>query len=188
MAPSTLLPEPIASAMFSASKPQGILSRKRTSNQLSSDDGHHQAPSKRLKVAFDPEVDVKFLEGHGEKSAALIREEVRHAIRQRDAGDSEQYNYIKSLFDAKDDEDDAVSSATLQKYLLALINNTTLLKRSSSDLVNAVLSTHWLASDEVFVTLYTRFLGHLASSQAGYIPNIMKMLVANFAHSKPLLF
>lgn len=163
-------------------KPTGILSRKRPNRDISDCSSTSPKP-KRLKVEFDSDVEVKYFdEEHGAKSAETIREEVRRALRQREQGNDEQYDYIKNLFKPDSEAEDAPSGTLLQKYLFALASNTSLLKRSCSGLVHAVLDLKWLARDDSFVSLYTRFLGHLASSQGGYTSIIMKMLVRNFAH------
>lgn len=182
MAPIAIHPAPRAT--FISKQPPSSLSRKRANHEINSDDDKYEAPIKRLKVAFDPEVEVRMVEDVGEKSLALIRAEVGHAIRQREAGEHEEYENLKQIFSISPFDEDAPSTNLLRKYLLGLISNTVLLKRSVSDLVNTVIKFQWLGLEESFVSLYIRFLGNLVSSHPGYISPVLKMLVENFAHSK----
>jgi RNA polymerase I-specific transcription initiation factor RRN3 len=186
MAPIAL--DPMPRSAFVTKMPASSLSRKRANHELDSDDVAHDIPSKRLKVAFDPEVEVRMVEDLGEKSLALIRAEVGHAIRQHEAGEHEEYDNLKQIFHTSPYDEEAPSSNLLRKYLLGLNSNTVLLKRSASDLVNAVIRFQWLGLDDAFVTLYTRFLGNLVSSHTGYLSPVLKMLVENFAHSKSKSF
>lgn len=184
MAPSAI--DPVLHTTFASKRPPSSLSRKRANHEIGSDDNKFEAPAKRLKVAFDPEVEVRIVEDLGEKSLALVRAEIGHAIRQREAGQNEEFEHLKQIFNTSPYDEDAPSSNLLRKYLLGLTSNTVLLKRSMSDLVNAVLNYKWLGLDEDIVRLYTRFLGNLVSSHTGYLQPVVKMLVENFAHSKQL--
>jgi len=186
MAPIAL--DPMPHGAYVTKKPVSSLSRKRANQELDSNDISHDVSAKRLKVAFDPEVEVRMVEDLGEKSLALIRAEVGHTIRQHEAGEHEEYDNLKKIFNTSPNDEEAPSSNLLRKYLLGLNSNMVLLKRSASDLVNAVIRFEWLGLDDAFVTLYIRFLGNLVSSHTGYLSPVLKMLVENFAHSKFELF
>ena len=179
MEATVVAPPPSAGVIPVLSKPKSSIGHKRI---LDIADVEQRASSKRLKVAFDPAIQIRTLDDFGEKTASLIREEVINAIRQHAAGDNEEYDHIKQLFSAKPGDEDAPSSNLLRKYLLSLINNGTLLTKSCSDLVHSVLSTQWLGREEPFVVLYIRFLGNLVSSQGGFVANVLNMLVENFVH------
>jgi RNA polymerase I-specific transcription initiation factor RRN3 len=141
-------------------------------------------PNKRPKVAFDPEVKVRLMEdwASSEKAPELIREEVRRGIERYFMGETAGYERIKEIFTIKQDADDAPSPATIKSYLLALLGNVSLLKKSSSSLVHAVLECQWLGRDEAFVAVYVRFLGILVSARGGYVGSVLRMLVNNLCH------
>jgi RNA polymerase I-specific transcription initiation factor RRN3 len=140
--------------------------------------------NKRSKVAFDPEVKVRLMEewASGEKAPELIREEVRRGIERYAMGDTAGYERIREIFTIKQDADDAPSPATIKNYLLALLGNVSLLKKSCSNLVYAVLECQWLGRDEAFVAIYVRFLGILVSARGGYVGSVLRMLVNNLCH------
>jgi len=159
--------------------PSIILKRK-----LAEDDSQAAtavAPTKRLR--FDSALDVKVIGDPAEKDQTAVKEEVRRAIRERELyGESEDYDEIKNIFEEKPGTVNSPTSSLLRKYLQALSYNASSLKGQLSDLVNAVIDTQWLAHDEAFGSVFIRFLGQLGSSHSPYIPNIFKMLVANFSH------
>ena len=170
-----------ATTTAATTTPQSILSRKRAARD-EDDEETSQAPSKRLKVSFDADVDVKLVDRPGEKDVAVIKEEVRRAIHQRTTGESGEYEEIKDLFDAKPGLQDSPSTTLLRKYLHVLSLQANRLTGKFSDLVVAVLKTQWLAHDEAFASTYIRFLGQIGSSHSAYLPRIFRLLVANFSH------
>lgn len=164
-------------------------------------------PKKRVRVQFDKEVDMREVSVHEpegssqsregtptavavvtEKSAAVVREEVRRALQRHIAGmDSETYDRIKEIFTAdpkRSNEDggaalsyDIPSHSTLKHHLMGLLSNVASLDRSCNGLVYAVLNSEWLGRDESYVKLFIRFLGNLAAAQGCYLGAVLKMLV-----------
>jgi RNA polymerase I-specific transcription initiation factor RRN3 len=152
------------------------------------------SPRKRVRVQFDKEVEMREASWSGqekelavsaEKSAAVVREEVRRAIQRHVSGtDSEAYDRIKEIFSAdprRRDEDGLLSEdlpthTTLKHHLMGLLSNVSSLDRSCNGLVNAVLHSEWLGRDESYIKLYIRFLGNLAAAQGSYLGSVLKML------------
>ncbi|OAX83943.1 hypothetical protein ACJ72_01684 [Emergomyces africanus] len=120
-----------------------------------------------------------------EKSAAMVREEVRRAIQRHLMGDSEAYDRVKEIFtaDPKELEDDdspvydVPSPVTLRNHLLGLFSNVSALDGSCSGLVHAVLGSEWLGRDEGYVKLFVRFMGTLAAARGTYLNSVLKVLV-----------
>jgi RNA polymerase I-specific transcription initiation factor RRN3 len=128
-----------------------------------------------------------------EKSAALVREEIRRAIQRHVTGaDSEGYDQIKEIFttdpkETPDEESAEIPSPTLMKrHMMGLLSNVAALNRDCSGLVHAVLGSEWVGRDESYVKLFVRFLGNLAATHAGYMRAVLKMLVNYFGESKCL--
>ena len=148
-----------------------------------------RSPRKRARVQFHSDVDVRRIADHPEqKSAAVVREEVRRAIhRHVSAADSEAYEGIKGLFSADhrraghddddDNEEDIPSSTILKYHIMGLLSNIALLDRSCSGLVHALLNSEWLGRDESYVKLFIRFLGNLAAAHGTYLGAVLRMLV-----------
>jgi RNA polymerase I-specific transcription initiation factor RRN3 len=166
--------------------PTGVLSPKPSTNlkrkhsDTASDDTVSSSQAKRLRVAFDPAVEVRIMPDWNEKGLDLVRDEVRHALNKHASGDSTSYEQIKQLFESKPSDEDAPSSALLCKYIMALTGHVSSLSKSYSTLVHAILDTRWLLRSEIFVALYGKFLGSLMSAQGGYIGLILHSLVTNF--------
>ncbi|KAA8643598.1 rDNA-binding RNA polymerase I transcriptional factor [Aspergillus tanneri] len=166
-----------------------------SSSSVSSEPDSTPSPRKRARVQFEKEVQTREVScelmeagsaGTQEKSAAVVREEVRRAIQRHVSGSgSEAYDRIKELFSAdprRRDEDgefslDVPTHTTLRHHLLGLMSNVSSLDRSCNGLVNAVLKSEWLGRDESYVKLYIRFLGNLAAAQGGNLGPVLKMLV-----------
>lgn len=141
-------------------------------------------------MQFQSEVEVHERyndENRPEKSAAVIREEVRRAIQRHvSASDSEAYDRVKEIFsaDPRHRDNDGLfpygvpTRTTLKYHLMGLLSNVAALDRSCSGLVNAVLGSEWLGRDESYVKLYIRFLGNLAAAQGMYLSVVLRMLVS----------
>lgn len=140
-------------------------------------------PGKRAKVSFDSEVQVRVVD-EWEKAPELIREEVRRALEKRASGDNSGYDRVVEIYTAKSTGEDAPSSTTIRNYTVALLGNVSLLSKSASTLVHALLNSQWLGRDEAYVTLYIRLLGNLLSTQAGYLTDVLRMLVDNLTSGK----
>lgn len=141
--------------------------------------------SKRVRVAFDPDVEVRIVEDWNEKGLDLVREEVRRAIERHSVGDSAAYDQLKQLFTAKPSSEDAPSTALLRKYVVALTGHVNMLNKHSSGLVYALLDCQWLGRDEGFIGLYLRLLGGIMSVHGGYSAAVLKMPVKHFTNCKP---
>ncbi|KAL1850527.1 DNA independent RNA polymerase I transcription factor [Paecilomyces lecythidis] len=169
------------------------LSSSPPSSVASDAGGTGPSPKKRARVQFDSEVETRCLPpienmsaAEPEKSAAVVREEVRRAIQRHLSGaDSEAYDRVKEIFSAdpkKTEEDGSLpyglpSHATLKHHMLGLLSNVAALDRNCAGLVHSVLDSEWLGRDESYVKLYIRFLGNLAAAQGGYLGSVLKMLV-----------
>ncbi|KAI7518403.1 hypothetical protein KC343_g22787, partial [Hortaea werneckii] len=140
--------------------------------------------TKKLKVAFDPNVDVRIVDDWTEKSFDLVKEEVRLGVeRHLAAGDQrDDSQYIKLLQTLSQDagSGDAPSGKLLKKYILAIDAKVSSLGECGK-LAAAVLDLSWVGRDEVFAGLYIRFLTSLATAHSKFIPSIMQSLVAHFA-------
>ncbi|KAL5365202.1 RNA polymerase I-specific transcription initiation factor RRN3 [Aspergillus floccosus] len=165
------------------------------SSSIGSDGELTPSPRKRTRVQFDAQVAMQELdyyqqrapEGSPEKSAAVVREEVRRAIQRHVSGtDSGGYDLIKEIFavDPRRREErhaldsyDVPTHTTLKNHLLGLLSNVAALDRSCNGLVQAVLHSEWLGRDESYVKLFIRFLGNLAAAQSSHLGSVLKMLV-----------
>lgn len=171
---------------------------KRDSSYLDTDDeAGLSASTKRLKVAFSPNVDVRVLDNNSwnEKSAELVKEEVRVAVeghlrysvekrtdsegQDEKRRDDTQYERLLTFFGQDVDSADAPSGRLLQKYLWALEAKVSSLGECGK-LVMAVLDLEWLGRDETFAARYVRFLVSLTSAQSKYVPAVLERLVAHF--------
>ncbi len=176
----SILPSPRqAQTPAPAAKPLTGVVRKR--DITDSDEAQAQASSKRPKVDFDPDVNVRIVE-EWQKGPEIIREEVRRALKRHTSELDSGYEQIKEVFSTGPREDDAPSSSILRNYVSALIGSVSLLGKPCAELVHLVLDSHWLGRDDAFVALFVRFLGNLASAQPGYTGAVLKMLVTNLAN------
>ncbi|KAI9834783.1 MAG: hypothetical protein M1819_002869 [Sarea resinae] len=155
--------------------------RKRDESEHDMDSDARPSSPKRSKVAFDPDVEVRIM-GEWEKTLELVRAEVRRGIEQHSLGDNAGYDQLKMIFSTSATSDEAFSPTTMRNYTLALTGNVSLLDRSCSGLVHAILHCDWLGRDEAFVALYVRFLGNLVSAQAVYVSAALKMLVGHLSN------
>lgn len=172
---------------------------KRDSSYLSSPSDHDSllsSQSKRHKVAFDDKVSVRVMAEWDGKPMDLVREEVRAGIeghlRPAETRDDTGYESIRTMFaDATWDpatyvpklgeEEKHHTSDSLKKYMIALIERINELKKGCSSMILAVLDMNWVGRSEVFVSLYVRFLGALASASPGFLRAIMERIVRHFA-------
>jgi RNA polymerase I-specific transcription initiation factor RRN3 len=136
--------------------------------------------TKRRRVTFDPEVDVRMLADPDEKSLELVGEEVQRALEKHAVGDTISYDQIRTLFTEKPTSSNAPLTRLLHKYLIALTNNAPHLDHSRRGLVHAIIDCSWIARNEHFVRSYRRFLSSLLSVQPGYTSTVLSMLVNAF--------
>ncbi|KAL3439023.1 RNA polymerase I-specific transcription initiation factor RRN3 [Aspergillus tetrazonus] len=211
------------SKMIAASSPASILKTSKTptsaaglkhrmeemdlslspSSSIASDADGQPSPRKKTRVQFDEDVEMREISYNAEtqggsqwttdKSAAVVREEVRRAIQRHvSGGDSEAYDRVKEVFSINPRRLDAngmppsnvPTHTTLKHHLMGLLSNVAALDRSCNGLVQAVLDSEWLGRDESYIKLYIRFLGNLAAAQGSYLGSVLKML-ANYMGELP---
>ncbi|MCJ1391177.1 hypothetical protein MMC18_004039 [Xylographa bjoerkii] len=177
MAPNPRMGEPVLPAPTKQPVRRPTLVRKRDDTDSSVDIARTpSSPSKRLKVSFDNEVEVKVMDDW-EKAPAIRREEVRRALERHAQGDDSAYDRVKEIYTTKPTAEDAPSSTTLRSYTAALLSSVSGLNRSCSGLVYAVLQSAWINRDEDYVALFLRLLGNLVSAQGVYLGDVLRMLV-----------
>jgi RNA polymerase I-specific transcription initiation factor RRN3 len=137
---------------------------------------------KRRRVTFDPDVDVRILSEHNEKSLELVRVEVQRAIEKHAAGEKAAYDGLKALFKEAPTSAKAPLSRLLQKYVIALKDHTPQLDHDCKGLVHAVLDCSWIARNEDFVRSYRDFIRSLLSVQNGYMSTVLQAFVNMFLH------
>lgn len=146
------------------------------------------SPRKRPRVQFDLRRATYYgnESEQSEKSAAVVREEVRRAIQRHVSnGGSEAYDRVKEIFAADPrsrDQDgmldyDVPTHTSLKNHLMGLLSNVATMDRSCNGLVTAVLNSQWLGRDDSYVKLYIRFLGNLAAAQGVFLGAVLRMLV-----------
>lgn len=142
-----------------------------------------QSSTKKPKVSFSSDVEVRVV-GAWEKSPELIQEEVGRALEKHARGDDSSYLEVKDIYSANKSTEHEPSTTTLRNYTAALIGNVSLLNKSRSDLVYAILNSPWLERSEDYTTIYTRFLANLVSAQGVYLADALRMLVENLTAGK----
>lgn len=181
---------------------------QRPTNKLKRDNSHLSSPStldplvsnqsKRLKVAFDDNVDIRILDDWTSKPLDLVREEVRSGLdghhRTGDERDDTGYDQLRMIFvsagqdgqahEADGSALDKPSTALLKKYMLALNGRVSELK-GCVKLVMSILDVSWIGRDEGFVALYVRFLGALGVAVPGYMRSILDRIVRHLVGCKP---
>ncbi|KAK6433122.1 DNA independent RNA polymerase I transcription factor [Oleoguttula sp. CCFEE 5521] len=177
-------PPPTPASVSNIKRP--TLGLKRDSSYLDTDDeANLSGVTKRLRVAFSPNVDVRIMDNNwDEKSFELVKEEVRVAIERHllpaDRRDDALYTKLVTMLGQDALEGEAVSGKLLQKYLMALESRVSILG-DCGKLVIAVLDLAWLGRDDTFVGLYARLLSSLVSAHSKYIMPLFQRLVGNFA-------
>ena len=184
MAPNPRTGEPVLPAPTKQPVRRPTLVRKREDSDSGIDRARTpSSPSKRLKVSFDNEVQVKVMDDW-EKAPAVIREEVRRALELHAQGDDSAYDRVKEIYTTKPTAEDAPSATTLRNYTAALLSSVSGLNISCSGLVHAVLQSVWIVRDEDYVALFLRLLGNLVSAQGVYVGDVLRMLVEYLVNSE----
>ena len=142
------------------------------------DEAPPSGPGKKPRVTFDSDVEVRVVDDW-EKAPHLIHEEVRRAFTKRALGDNSGYDHLKNVYAKKKLNEDENGPSTMKNYTMALLANVSLLNKSNSDLVHAVLSSDWLGRTEDYVALYVRLLANLVSAQGVFLTDVVRMLVNN---------
>lgn len=148
-------------------------------------DSTPSSPSKKAKVTFDNEVEVRVMD-EWEKAPAVVREEVRRALERHVLGDDTGYDRVKEIYRRRTSAEDAPSTATLRNYTAALLSSVSALNRSCSGLVSRVLQSDWTGMPDEYIALYLRFLGNLVSAQGTYLGDVLRMLVGCLAYSESI--
>ncbi|KAL8703456.1 MAG: hypothetical protein Q9201_003361 [Fulgogasparrea decipioides] len=176
--PVGLTPAPVTRKL----PPTSTLVRKREDDEIPDP----SSPSKRHRVTFDSDVEVRIVE-KWEKSPAVIQESVRRALQNRATGDSTGYDKVKAIYAPGKDKQDEASPTTVKNHTAALLSNVSMLNKSCADLVHAVLGSDWLGRSEDYVHLFVQLLANLVSAQGLFLPEVLRMLVENItactAHS-----
>ena len=172
-------PAPIATPPSLPRRP--TLVRKRSDANLDGDGSSPASPTKKPKVAFNDEVDVKVLEQWG-KSPVLVRDEVRRALERHARGDKWEYESLKEIYAVN--SADAPNATVLRSYTAAIAGHASTLGRAHRDLVEAMLHSDWITRDNDYVALFQRFLGNLASTQGIWLSDVLGFLVDMFKKSE----
>jgi RNA polymerase I-specific transcription initiation factor RRN3 len=171
-------PAPMATLASKHVRQKPSLKRKRP---MEVDPPADQGSSPKRSVTFSDQ--VEFSSQEQTRAPEEIQLEVRKALAHHGHGEDDEYNELTAIFAARTDSDEAPSPATLRLYTAALASNISLLDRSCSQLVHAVLGSDWLHQDEQYIELFIRMLGGLVSSYGTWLAPTLKMLAEKFAES-----
>lgn len=138
------------------------------------------SPTKRQKVTFKDDPDVKEYEDWNDKSMALVREEVQRGLHNHHMGEDRAYNNLQNLFIPKSSAGEVPKSKLLRKYVIALTGSIMSLRSGCTTFVKVLLDSDWLGRDDEYVAAYIRFLRALVSAHGVYLHHVLEMLVKNF--------
>ena len=142
------------------------------------------SPSKRSRVAFDSDIEIVSADDEDDLDPLVVKEQVRRAIERHRNGNNESYENIRAIFTTPAGERRGPSTRLVRVHLQALLANVASLSKDCSSLVNAVLFSEWIGRDDVFFTLFVKFITNLAAAQRGFQNKIMEMLVELLGHQK----
>ena len=165
-------------------RPLSIL-RKRNNDDTEDATLLPSSPTKRARVNFNEEVDVKVLVPYG-KPPALAREEVRRALDRHARGDKWECESIQELY-APSSDGPSTEDALLQNYTAAIACHAAKLGRPFRDLVYAMLHSNWITRNKEYIAVFQRFLGNLASTQSIWLGDILGTLLEMFKKSETIL-
>jgi RNA polymerase I-specific transcription initiation factor RRN3 len=176
----------LPSLKSAASRPS--LKRERDEANMDAErDNIPSSPSKRVRVEFKDEVEVRLVHDW-EKAPEVLRHEVRIALDRHARGDDAAYEQLVEVFaaDGRQERGGEVTPTvrTLRNYVLALLGDTTRLNRSCGALVTAVLQSNWVSKDENFVSIFVQFLGNLVSAQGAWLGDVLRVLVGHLTGGK----
>ena len=134
------------------------------------------SPSKKARVAFNNEVEVKIL-GPWSKSAPQVREEVHRALEQYARGDKWEYESLKEIFNPTTEDSTSPSPTVIRSYPAAIACHASKLGRAYAGLVRAMLHSDWIVRDSDYVALFQRFLADLTSTQGIWLSDVLVFLV-----------
>jgi hypothetical protein len=139
-----------------------------------------QPQRKRCRTVQFNEADNKTELFWNEKSAQLVKEEVRRAIEGHLARDSSNYAALKSILTTKSTASDAPSPILLKRYIDAISVSSQLVNKECRGLVAAVLDCSWLGRSDEFLVSYRRLLANIISAHGGFAPLILESIVDKF--------
>ncbi|KAL9018935.1 MAG: hypothetical protein Q9185_003769 [Variospora sp. 1 TL-2023] len=142
------------------------------------------SPSKRSKVSFDSDVEVRLVEDW-EKSPVVIQESVRRAIQKHAIGDNAGYDRVKAIYAPTNQDDDAATPTSVKYHTAALLSNVAVLDKKCADLVHAVIDSDWLERPDDYLNLFRQLLANLVSAHGYFLPNVLHMLVDNLTPTLP---
>ncbi|KAI4252313.1 MAG: hypothetical protein LQ352_004364 [Teloschistes flavicans] len=143
------------------------------------------SPTKRHRVTFDSDVEVRMVE-KWEKPPAVIQDAVRRALQSHTTGDSTDYDKVKAVYAPPEDSSQEHASPTaIRNHTAALLSNVSRLNKSCTDLVHSVLSSDWLGRSDDYVHLFVQFLANLVSAQGLFLADSLRMLVENLTTAPP---
>jgi RNA polymerase I-specific transcription initiation factor RRN3 len=70
----------------------------------------------------------------------------------------------------------------LLQWVQALTQCISLLDKTCTVLIDAILQIDWVGQDDIFVQNYISFLGHVVSAHAFYVVPVQSMLVKKLTH------
>ena len=164
---------------IAAVTPKSLLRRPTLVRKREDDeDAPPSSPGKKPKVTFDSDVEVRVV-SDWEKTPHLIQEEVRRAFAKRALGDDSGYDRLKDVYANKERNEEELGPTTIMNYTVSLLANVSVLNKSNSDLVHAIISSDWLGRTEDYVALFVRLLANLSSTQGAFLEDVVRMLVNN---------
>ncbi|KAK3329354.1 RNA polymerase I-specific transcription initiation factor RRN3 [Apodospora peruviana] len=179
-------------------KTKSVLGPKRRRDDDDDDgtDPELASPTKKRRktVMFNEELNM--VKDISSKTLEDAKREVKQALEGHARGDDEDYDNLKDVFapsrrqpksyqsDEDDDESNDYEHAPKPQdliiYVVALTSHVTLLGRSCSGLIKAVLKCSWLDRDDSFARAYIQLLAALSSVQASFFTQILSMMVDRF--------
>ncbi|KAF9427511.1 hypothetical protein BGZ94_004778, partial [Podila epigama] len=114
------------------------------------------------------------------QSQAMMTSYISSAIKEKKQGNPGPYeDLIAQLTVTKPAP---MSPTKLLQWIQALSQCISLLDKSCSSLIDAMLQIDWITQDDIFVQHYFSFLGNVVSAQAFYVVPVQAMLVKKLGH------
>jgi RNA polymerase I-specific transcription initiation factor RRN3 len=192
--PATAKPTPTKSLLRRPTLAGRVRSREDAGLDIDDDDMSAQPSlSKRARtVTFNPHVQQQTFTSSPE--AVIDMEDIRRTVKKaleehaKSSPDDSRYDNIKEVFSAKNKSKGKSDNDSTRAHLLALSGCVSLLGKSCSGLVKAVLESDWIGREETYVKAYIHFLGHLVSAQGAYVGTVLSMLIGKFATGSKLSY
>ncbi|KAF9173728.1 hypothetical protein BGX21_006409 [Mortierella sp. AD011] len=100
---------------------------------------------------------------------------ISSAIREKKQGNPTPYEELIAQLTVSKPE--PLTPTKLLQWIQAMSQCISLLDKSCSTLIDAMLQINWIAQDDVFVQYYMSFLGNVVSAHAFYVVPVQSMLV-----------